>query len=448
MKKFGRYSDINKSKHQLNEWDAATNNFQQNQFLLGFQHLLNFIQNPEKNNVEYYIQNDILYFTVYHNQLKITGQFTNQNLSVSLPIAILNHKPLPLLRKILSLNYELNYARFVLQDNTLILKGTLTAIEYNPYIIYNLIQEIALKGDMIVNSILNDKAKGDKLEEVKILKNFNTFSDLKELEHKWNLLNEWITQTINRSNEISLKAITGGASYLLLNLAYRIDYFLAPTGPLQIAIEKVNNDFFNEDNLSTEEKNKKMIESFLFIQNKLQYLPKYLLFTNSVYSFSFTNNTKIENIISHFVKSLENYVWYSDNNYPDIALECFEYGALYNTFNFKVPTVLEDLFELFLLILNYKRIAPLNYPYELYSEKPKFLIKSKFLGIFGKEEYSHFNIHQIQTLIHQINQEHKSTYPKFQFRFENLVFDNLLSFVISFTKELSQCDFNTYNNKS
>lgn len=441
MKKFGRYSDINKSKHQLNEWNLAFDFFENKNYLLGFEHLLKFIQNPGFSNVEYQFQNENIIFTIHHNQLRIEGIFTPQSLSIHLPIATLNQKPLPLLRKILTFNYELNYSRLVLENQQLVLKGFLTSIEFNPYLIYNLIQEIALKGDIVINGILNDKAKGDKLEGVEILKKF----DVKDFENQWNTMSEWITQTIQRSNEISSKAIAGGASYLLLNLAYRIDYFLRPTGPLQMAVEKISNDFFADDNLTTEEKNKKILETLNFIQNKLQNFPKHYLFTHASYSFSFTNNAKIDAIINHFSKSLENYLWYQENNYPDVALECFEYGVLYNTFNYKIPAVLEDLFELFLVILNSKRIQKLGYPYELYHEEPKFLVKPKFLGIFGKGEYSRFNIPQIQSLIQQINNEHKINYPKFQFKQESLVFDNLLSFAISFTKELIQCDFNTYN---
>lgn len=444
MKKWGRFSDINKSKHQLNEWNTSLEYFENQQYLLGFQHLLNYIQNADKSNVQYQNQKENILFTVFHNQLKIEGNFNLENLNIALPIANLKQKPLPLLRKILSVNYDLNYSRFVIENEQLILKGFLTSIEYNPYLIYNLIQEIALKGDLVINGILNDKAKGDKLEGVEILKNFNP-SPL--LDIRWKILNEWITKTIQRSNEISLKGISGGASYLLLNLAYRIDYFLSPTGPLQMSIEKIHSDFFMEDNLTTEEKNKKMVDTFTFIQNKLQNFPKYFLFTDATYSFSFTSNSKIDAIINHLSKSLENYLWYQENNYPDVALECFEYGVLYNTFNYKIPSVLEDLFELFMAIINFETAKTLNYPYELYDNQKKFVIQSKFLGIFGKEVTSHFNQTQIHNLIQQINNKHKLNYPKFNFRYENLVFDNLLSFAISFTKELIQCDFNTYNNK-
>ncbi len=449
MKKFGRYSDINKSKSQIVDWEASFSYFEQKSYLIAFKHLLNYIQNDKQPNVVYHQTDNTIFFTIFHNNLKIQGIFQENELKTFLPIANLNQKPLPLLRKILSLNYELNYARFVLENNQLILKGYLTSIEYNPYLIYNVIQEIALHGDKMTNEILYDKSKGEKLDDVEILKNFNTFSNPKILETKWNLLNEWITKTLNRVNEINSKAIIGGASYLLLNLAYRIDFFLIPTGPLQMSIKKINNDFFMEDNLTTEEKNKKMVETFNFIQNKLQNFPKEYLFTESYYSFSITNNAKIEVIINHFQKSLENYVWYQDNNYPDVALECFEYGILFNTFNYKIPAILEDLFELFLVILNSHRILPLKYPYELYEpQKPKFLQKTKFLGIFGKNTHSHFNISQILNLIQKINSDYKITYPKFHFHFENLVFDNLLAFAISFTKELSQCDFNTYNTQS
>lgn len=445
MKKWGHFSDINKSKHQLNQWDTCLNYFEEKKYLMGFQHLLHYIQKPNTSNVQYQVQNESIIFTIFHNQLKIEGNFNLENLKVSLPIAKLYQKPLPLLRKILTLNYDLSYSRFVLQDNLLVIKGFLTSIEYNPYLIYNLIQEIALKGDIVINGILSDKAKGDKLEGVEILKDFNTFTDTQILETKWNLLNQWITKTLQRSNEIGSKGIAGGVSYLLLNLAYRIDYFLAPTGPLQTSIEKIHNDFFADDNLTTEEKNKKMIETFSFIQNKLKNFPKQFLFTQAPYSFSFTANAKIEAMISHLAKSLENYVWYQDNNYPDIALECFEYGILYNTFSYKIPAVLEDLFELFLAILNPQTAKALNYPYVLYNEQQKFKIKSKFLGIFGKEVTSHFNQTQIQHCIQQINQQHKPNFPKFHFHFENLVFENLLAFSISFTKELIQCDFNSYN---
>jgi len=445
MKIFGRYSDINKSKQQLADWNDACELFENKNYLEAFQKLLNYIQNDNSPTVEYQLDGSVINFKVSHNFLTLKGEFTTEEMVVSLHIATLNQKPLPLMRKILSLNYEHNYSRFLIVENQLVLKGNLSQVEYNPYTIYNLIQEVALKGDLAVNGILIEKARGDQLEGVELsLKKPSDDFEL-TLEHKWNLLNDWITKTLTRSKEISSKAIAGGASYLLLNLAYRIDYFLNPTGPLQLSIEKINNDFFADDNLLAEEKNKKLIETYQFILNKLSQFSKQYLFTNFPYSFSFTSSTKMDAIISHFAKSLDNYIWYQENNYSDIALECFEYGVLYNTFNYKIPEVLEELFEMFLVILNSQRIQTLKYPVEFYSNELKFLIKPKFLGIFGKEEKSHFNIQLIQNKIQQINNRYKVQYPKFQFRWENLVFDNLLSFAISFTKELNACDFNTYN---
>ncbi len=449
MKKFGRFSEINKSKHQLNEWSKAINYFDDKKFLLGFQHLLNYIQNEKHPTVEYHITDDQIAFSISHNHLKIQGTFTENELSIWILLVNLKQKPLHLLRKFLTLNYTLNYSKFVIDQDQLLLKGYLTHVEYNPYLIYNLIQEIVIKGDYTINEILNDKASGGKLEGVEILINYETHINTELLNIKWNLLNDWINQTLKRANELIPKAISGGVSYLLLNLAYRIDYFLTPTGPLQITIEKINSDFIAIDNLSSEEKNKKMLETFLFIQNKLSNFPLYYLFSEAPYTFSFNSSSKTHNIINHLNKSIENYLWYQENNYPDIALECFEYGVLYNTFNYQIPYGLEELFELFLVILNAHRIQSLHYPYELYNPyNPKFLQKKKFLGIFGKNTYSHFNISKIQSLIQKINIDYKTIYPKFLFKFENLVFDNLLAFAISFTKELSQCDFNTYNTQS
>src|SRR5690606_8978496 len=108
-------------------------------------------------------------------------------------------------------------------------------------------------------------------------------------------------------------------------LVFRIDYLIAPEGKFLSELEKIASAYYGKDDGSSPERNPAMIEKF----RKLQEMPKETLFRQlfrSKYTFAIVIPHNLAQVKEAIEASLENMVWYRDNNYPDIANRVMEYG--------------------------------------------------------------------------------------------------------------------------
>lgn len=122
----------------------------------------------------------------------------------------------------------------------------------------------------------------------------------------------------------------------------------------------------------------------------------------------------------------KNTTWYNDNNYPLIAQQISEYGISYCQYSYSLPRPMTELFRLQMQV---------NYT--------DYFRALGFTETFFDETKNRFHTEKIFNVISQVQQTWKRKYPGLDFNTQNLKFDNLVNFNISFTGELQVLNFET-----
>jgi hypothetical protein len=242
---------------------------------------------------------------------------------------------------------------------------------------------------------------------------------------KFGYFKKWIEETMTLISTVDQDKYSGGIAYLLLALAYRIDYLILPEGRLLTELEKVVEIYFRKDDRQVTEKNQDMIECFqkLLAKDKEEFYP-YLF--RSRYTFSIVTPQSFKTIADAIYNANQNVAWYRDNKMPDVAARISEYGFSYCQYSYSMPRPVSELFHLFMMINYPAFFNDLGYPTELYHP--------------SKKEY---NKEQIISRIEAIEAKWKDKYPEFKFKTDKLKFESPVAFNLSFTSEIEFLNLET-----
>jgi hypothetical protein len=235
----------------------------------------------------------------------------------------------------------------------------------------------------------------------------------------------WIQQTLDLAGSIDADKFSGGIAYLLLALAYRIDYLIVPEGKLLSELEKIVEIYFRKDDRMVTEKNQEMMECYQRLLSKEEEMFYPYLF-RSKYTFSIVTPQNYKTISDSIFNANQNVAWYRENKLTDIAAQISEYGFSYCQYSYSLPRPISELFRLFMQI-NYT-----NYFKEL-----------GFKSDYYNEETKQYDQENIIARIKAIEQKWKSKYPEFDFKTDKLKFDNKVSFNQSFTTEIEYLNLET-----
>jgi hypothetical protein len=241
---------------------------------------------------------------------------------------------------------------------------------------------------------------------------------LQEKEVKYTWLQKWLKETLDTIAALDGDKFSGGISYMLLSLIYRIDYLISPEGKLLHELETAAAIYFKKDERPVVEKNRDMIEAFGKIQAKTKDEIFSYLF-RSKYTFAIVAPQNHKAIVDSIHAASQNMIWYRDNAYPFIANQVTEYGISYCQYSYSLPRIITDFFHLYMRINYGDYFLALGY-------------KESFYDPFKNA----FNTEAIAEKIRAIQQNWKSKYPNANFRVQQLRFDNLVNFNQSFIAEL------------
>jgi hypothetical protein len=155
---------------------------------------------------------------------------------------------------------------------------------------------------------------------------------------------------------------------------------------------------------------------------KIQAMPKEEIFNcliHSKYTFSIVAPQPYKTIADSIHGANQNLVWYRDNNHPYIACKIAEYGISYCQYSYSLPKVITELFQLFMKV---------NYPDYFKSLGFKNQLYNPGTGKFDSDE--------IIDTIKEIQYRWKDKYPLLEFKTENLRFDSLVNFNLTYTNEM------------
>ena len=409
---FGRYSDNNKPVAKVNRWTDADNLFKEKKYTECFDAFFDYLRDDMAQNVVYERKDTEGRFEFYQGSKIVRGSFNTELVKAEVTLARMPQPSVPVMRRLLEMNFNLYYNRFALNDDRLSMNFDSDMATASPSKLYYGLKELATKADKQDDLLVQDFSMLQTTDSEHI-----TAIPLSEKEIKYEYLQQWIKQTLDTIATVDAVKFSGGNAYLLLALIYRIDYLVAPEGKLLGDLEKIGFIYFKKDERTVIEKNRDMIEEFKNILAR----PKEEIFNGifrSKYTFSIVAPQPYKTIADSIHGANTNMAWYRDNNYPFFATQISEYGFSYCQYSYSLPRVITELFHLFMMV---------NYP--------------DYFAALGYDRYydpakNKFESEEIIEKIKTIQGKWKEKYPLLEFKTQNLRFDNLVNFDFTFTNEI------------
>lgn len=416
---FGRYSDSYKSDVQYDQWEAAINAFDTENYIVSLTLFLDFLKNDAGNNVQSWSEQGVLKFEIIQGSKKIIGRADGEHIEVEAKVAQTQGLKLEFMRQLMERNYSLRYSRFALdKNNDISMRFDTDLIDASPYKLYNALKEVATHADKLDDLLIDEH--GDVL--LPIDNQHIEDGTPQEKDVKYQYIHQWIETVLKQSEILDRKELDAGVAYLLLNLTYKLDYLIKPEGFMMETLERIHRQYFASDNKSIEEKCDQLIEEFNNIYNR----PKEEL-TKEIYhtiaTFGITSPVNHDRVASFIDGELPNMEWYLNNNYPNIALAIPGYIAGYCMFEFAVPQPDKDLFHLYFEIV-----------------ENDFFIQLGFDNNYYNSNTEKFNKVAIKQRIQSIAKTNLRKHPFLRPNVNLLSFKSLQSFSYSYMKMMRALD--------
>jgi hypothetical protein len=262
-------------------------------------------------------------------------------------IAIMDSPSLPVMRKLMAVNFSLRYSKFALKDNKLCMKFSSHAIDASPNKLYDALKELAKNADQQDDLLLSEFTSLKRIESDKLIQHSPEIA-----EARYQYLLKLIADNKAEIAKLDPNAMSGGIAFLLLNLSYTIDYLIVPQGKLTDSLEKIQHMFFAQNGLSTQERNTQISEEF----DRIVAWPKEQVMAgiyNVKCTFAAARPETHKYVMDFFFKEREKVAWYRDNGYPKIVDAVYSYMITYAFFNMGMIYPASQLLDLCMNTLNH-----------------------------------------------------------------------------------------------
>ena len=418
--RFGRYSDNNKTVEKVDRWNDSETLFKEKKYYESLNAFFDYLRDEEEDNVFHTQEENKGTFLFYQGSKLIRGFYDEKKLEAEVHLAQMPQPSVPVMRRLLEMNFNLYYSRYGLNEGKVAMLLDSDIMTANPSKLYYGLKELATKADKQDDLLVHDFTSLLPIDNDHII-------EIPEEEKaiKLKYFKIWIQETIDLAGSIDADKFSGGIAYLLLALAYRIDYLIVPEGKLLSELEKIVEIYFRKDDRLVTEKNQEMMECYqrMLSKDKEEFYP-YLF--RSKYTFSIVTPQNYKTISDSIFNANQNIAWYRENKLMDIASQISEYGFSYCQYSYSLPRPITELFRLFMTI-NYG-----NYFKEL-----------GFKNGFYNQENKEYDKEAIIFKIKSIEQKWKSKYPEFDFKTDKLKFENKVAFNQSFTTEVEYLNLET-----
>src|SRR5207249_7663863 len=191
------------------------------------------------------------------------GSFNNECLEAEVVLAQMPQPSVPVMRRLLEMNFGLYYGRYALYEDKIYMFFDSDIETANPSKLYYGLKELSTKADKQDDLLVQDFSSLQTTDTEHIIE---IPAEEKEIKFQW--LQKWIGETISYIKTLDPDKFSGGVAYLLLALAYRIDYLIVPEGKILHDLEKIVEVYFKKDERPTTEKNRDMVGGFEKLINR------------------------------------------------------------------------------------------------------------------------------------------------------------------------------------
>jgi hypothetical protein len=414
----GRYTEINKTATQLSYWTKAQDNFLQKNYLDSFNNLLLYIHDPAVDNIKINRNGNTLEFELTQGSKIVRGKADEKSFMAESRIARFDKLSVAFLRKLMNMNFVLQYSRFAIKDDIIYLKFNSNTIDASPNKVYYSLRELALKSDKMDDTLVGEF---DSLHAIDCEHLIEIPADIKEIKYKY--LQQWISETLNKISGMDESKLSGGISYIILSLLFRIDYLLLPQGNLFDDIDKINSIYNVKDNKSTLEKNRLMLDELRNLQSKdKEYFFKN--FYDTKITFGYVPVTSHKQFYEFLLEEFKNTKWYYDNRYDQIVTAIYEWMIGYSFYYFGLFPATYDFLKITYMVLH-----------------PGFFKEIGMKQSYYDTSNNTLNKVAIEKEIQRVIATYIKDYPKLAIVTTNINYTSVNDFLYTFLNEITYLNF-------
>lgn len=420
--RYGRYSDNNKTYSKTKSWYNAEDSYKKKNYQESFNAFFDYLKDEGEDNVHYKQTESGFAFDLVQGSRKVYGESDGKIIVARVPLAVMEHANVAVMRRLLELNYTLYYSRSALDDgDTLYMVFDTEISTASPNKLYYGLRELAVKADRQDDLLIAD---------FMALKPTDSFYIHKlpgeELEIKYKYFVKWINDALDCIKELNQDSFSGAIAYVLLAAVYRIDFLITPESKLLSELERINNLYWKKkDEVTLVERNRMIKDALIRLS---QYTKEEL--EASVYrsksTFAISTPPSPEKIREYIGNANRDSHWYIDNKFPKLAVLINEYGMLYNQFIYSMPKVLTDLTAIYEAVLHPGYFAEMGLQETLYNK-----------------DKNEFNKEAIKRYINKALSAYQDKYPDMKWNHDRISYESLYDFALSFSEHVSSLNLKT-----
>ena len=209
----------------MNRWTDADTLYKEKKYVESFDAFFSYLRDDATGNVVYERNGAEGRFEIFQGSKIVRGRFNQDLLEAEVTLARMPQPSVPVMRRLLEMNFNLYYSRFALDKERLCMLFDSDIETSSPSKLYYGLKELATKADKHDDLLVQDFASLESIDNDHIVS-----LPQKEKEIKYSYLQSWIRKTLDTIATLDADKFSGGIAYLLLSLIYRIDYLVAPEG--------------------------------------------------------------------------------------------------------------------------------------------------------------------------------------------------------------------------
>lgn len=347
---FGRFSDAYKSDAQQEAFERSLELFEKGDYLAAYRDLFAYLvdEDAQTPNVSWQETDGVLTFELWQGSQRIMGQATEQKVTAESRVAKANDLGVGFMRRLMEANFNLKFSRFALDaHNNLCIVFDSRTVDGSPLKVLHALRELAIHADKQDDLLLGEFAQ---------LLSPAQERDFGEIPPEEKLVKyQYIQQSIRAAFAELDKAVPdpntypGSYAYLLLSLAFRLDYLIKPEGFMMDLLERIYTIYFTKNNVTAQTKLQQMRREFQILLDR----PDEELFTEMYRTRStFGANPAIPHgTLASFINGeLVNMEWPLQQGYEQLALAVPQYIAGFTAFHQAPPKPDQMFLHLFFQI--------------------------------------------------------------------------------------------------
>jgi hypothetical protein len=188
---FGRYSDNNKTVEKVRRWTDADNLFKQQSYYESIDAFFDYLADDKEKNVILQRNNENGTFQIFQGSKIVRGEFDKESLKAEITLARMPQASVPVMRRLLEMNFNLYYSRYALDNDRLCMRFDSDIKAANPNKLYYGLKELAIKADKLDDLLVQEFAALQTVDTEHIIA-----IPEKEKEVKYNFMMSWIKEAL------------------------------------------------------------------------------------------------------------------------------------------------------------------------------------------------------------------------------------------------------------